>query len=91
MVVWIWYGAHWASLNIILTINPSHVLYHRYLQFPGGSFIAAPDGHLVAFASRESEVVSATLRFEATHAELAARNPYLVDRRPELYKGLIDA
>lgn len=73
--------------------NQVYVAYANYvgregsLTYGGLSCVAGPDGDAVAAAGRGTELLVADLDREVLAASRRA-NPYLADRRPELYRGL---
>ena len=58
----------------------------RTLGFEGLSTVAAPDGTVLARAGAEPALLLAEIE-PGRFAGSRARNPYLADRRPELYRG----
>lgn len=59
----------------------------RALTYHGGSVIVGPDGNALACAGTEETLLITTLEHKAL--ELSHReNPYLKERRPEIYQGI---
>lgn len=56
----------------------------RDLEYGGLSEVIAPSGEILAVADREPELLVVDLRRDVLD-ESRGRNPYLADRRPELY------
>lgn len=56
------------------------------LVYEGLSTVAAPDGAVIARAGKHEELLFADID-PAAHEETRRLNPYLEDRRPELYNG----
>jgi len=62
------------------------------LEFPGGSFAAGPDGTLLQSAPAADATLLVPVDPSSPQAlEWSERNPYLRDRRPELYGAILDA
>ena len=59
----------------------------RDLHYVGCSSIADPNGLVLASATSESVLLTATLKRSALH-DARASLPYLLERRPELYNTL---
>lgn len=62
----------------------------RDYDYVGASCIVAPDGHELARAGGSEALLVATLDRDVL-AESRRLNPYLHDRRPDLYRGLAEA
>ena len=60
-------------------------------SFSGCSSICSPTGYKIAQAgNQEEQLIIASLDYsEEKYVNQRKRNPYLIDRRPELYKDLI--
>jgi predicted amidohydrolase len=57
------------------------------LDYLGSSCVVGPDGHDIVRAGRDEQIVYAEISTRTLVAS-RAENPYLVDRRPELYADL---
>ena len=57
------------------------------VEYCGASCVVGPDGHDIVRAGKDEQIVYADIA-KATLIESRADNPYLVDRRPELYAAL---
>lgn len=58
-------------------------------DYVGESCIVGPDGHVLASADAAPAMIMAELEIEAAIARARGVSPYLRDRRPELYGGLV--
>jgi predicted amidohydrolase len=58
------------------------------MEFCGSSAIIAPDGSEAVRAGRSHDALLVARLDPSQYDEYKARNPYLTDRRPELYSAI---
>lgn len=72
----------WENQVYVAYVN--HVGQEAETVYVGGSSICAPDGSFLARADRETKLIVADIDTEVV-AKAQVDNPYLQDRRPDLY------